>query len=138
MAGTDNDFIEGDNMFATHVYFNGKCREAIKLYVKAFKATIKTIIQEPDQGEDALVIHAEICIHNQILMLNDFGNNNGFSKSGGYQLCVSFENEDDLKDAYSVMKDGSITIDAMQATDYSTCVVRFIDRFDVRWGLWCN
>lgn len=91
-----------------------------------------------EEDLDALVIHAEICIHNQILMLNDFGNNNGFSKSGGYQLCVSFENEDDLQDAYSVMKNGSITIDAMQATDYSTCVVRFIDKFDVRWGLWCN
>lgn len=123
-------------MFATHLYFNGQCREAIELYVKAFNATIKTIM--PNPGQEELVIHAEILIHNQLLMLNDFGDNDGYSKSGGYQLTVSFNNEVDLKKAYSVMKDGSTTISPMQATDYSACVVRFIDKFDVRWGLWVN
>jgi PhnB protein len=119
-------------MLATHVYFNGQCKEAIELYVKAFNATIKMFIPNPEQ--DGLVIHAEILIHNQLLMLNDFGENDGFSKSGGYQLVVSFDNEDDLKDAYSVMKDGSTTISPMRATDYSACLVRFVDKFDVRWA----
>lgn len=121
-------------MLATHIYFNGQCKEAIELYVKAFNATIKTIMQK--SGQEELVIHAEIYIHNQLLMLNDFGDNDGYSKSGGYQLAVSFDNEDDLKKAYSVLKDGSTTISPMQATDYSTCVVRFIDKFDVRWAFW--
>ena len=121
-------------MLATHLYFNGQCKEAIALYVRAFNGTIKTIIQNPEN--DDLVIHAEILIHNQLIMLNDFGDNDGFSKSGGYQLAVSFDNECDLKDAYSILKDGSTTISPMQATDYSVCIVRFIDKFDVRWGFW--
>lgn len=50
--------------------------------MKAFNATINTIIQEPDQGKETLVIHAEICIHNQRLMLIDFGGNDGFSQVG--------------------------------------------------------
>ncbi len=123
-------------MLATHLYFNGQCREAIELYVKAFNATIKTIMTNP--GQEELVIHAEILIHNQLLMLNDFGDKDGYSKSGGYQLAVSFDSEDDLKNAYSVMKDGSTTISPMQAADYSPCVVRFVDKFDVRWGFWAN
>ena len=123
-------------MLVTHVYFNGQCKEAIKLYVKAFNANINTIIQKPDQGD--LVMHAEILIHNQLIMLNDFGDNDGFSTSGGYQLSVSFRTEEELKYAYSVLKDGSTTISPMKTTDYSVCVVRFIDKFDVRWAFWVS
>lgn len=121
-------------MLVTHVYLNGQCKEAIDLYVNAFKGTINTIIEGSSIEQENLIIHSEISIHNQRLMLNDFGDNDGFSKSGGYQLCVNFDNENDLKDVYSVMKDGSITISPMQETDYSVCVVRFVDKFDVRWA----
>jgi PhnB protein len=121
-------------MLVTHLYFNGQCKEAIEVYVKAFNGAIKTIMQNPEQ--DDRIIHAEMLIHGQMLMLNDFGDNDGFSKSGGYQLTVSFDNEDDLKNAYSILEEGSTTILPMQATEYSVCVIRFIDRFDIRWAFW--
>lgn len=123
-----------EKMLVTHIYFNGQCKEAIEFYVKAFNATIKSIIQNPEQCN--LVIHAEILIHDQLLMLNDFGDNDGYSKSGGYQLAVSFKNEDDLKNTYSILKEGSTTISPLSSTDYSVCVVRFVDKFDVRWAFW--
>lgn len=119
-------------MLVTHVYLNGKCKEAIEMYVKAFDATIDTIIEEPNKGDNAIVIHAEICIHGQQLMLND----NESLDSGGYQLSVKFQNEEDLNKAYDIIKEESITIAPMQATDYSTCVVRFVDKFKVRWAFW--
>ncbi len=121
-------------MLTTHIYFNGQCNEAIQLYIKALNATVHNIIKSPEQNN--LVIHAEIFIHNQLLMLNDFGDNDGFSQSGGYQLSLRFENESELIKAYSVLKAESTTISPMQATDYSPCVVRFIDKYDVRWGFW--
>ncbi len=121
-------------MLVTQIHFNGQCKEAIDIYVKAFNATIKTIIQNPENAD--LVIHAEILIHNQLLMLNDFGDNEGFSKSGGYHLSVRFDSEEELKKAYSVLKDGSTTITPMRATEYSKCVIRFVDKFDVSWGFW--
>ena len=121
-------------MLATHIYYNGTCMEAIDLYVKAFHASIKTLIQDP--GRDNFVVHAELLIHNQVLIMNDFGDNDGPSKSGGYQLSVNFDTEDALKKAYQVMEGGSIVVSPMRATVYSPCVVRFIDRFDVRWGFW--
>lgn len=119
-------------MLTTHIYFNGQCKEAIELYKKAFNAEVKTIILNPEK--DDIVIHAEIFIDNQLLYLNDFGNSDGYSISGGYQLCVNFKNKNDLMEAYSIIQNGSIIISPMQATDYSICVVRFIDRFDVRWA----
>jgi PhnB protein len=121
-------------MLVTHIYFDGQCKEAIDLYIRAFGGSIETIIPKSDQ--DDLIVHAEILIHNQLLMLNDFGNNAGFAKSGGYQLCVKFDTVDDLNKAYSILEEGSTVISAMQETDYSVCVIRFIDKFDVRWGFW--
>jgi len=117
-----------------HIFtFNGNCKEAIKLYKTALNATVKTITEDSNHQN---VIHAEIFIHDQLLMLNDFGKNDGRSISGGYQLSVQFDNETDLKKAYSAMQDNSISINPLQTTDYSSCVVRFIDKFDVRWGFW--
>ncbi|MGL6197432.1 MAG: VOC family protein [Lachnospiraceae bacterium] len=81
-------------MLSTHIYFNGKCKEAIEMYKDALGATVITLIEDSNSH---LVVHAEITIHNELLMLNDFGNNDGISKSGGYQLSVRFENEKDLK-----------------------------------------
>ena len=120
-------------MLITHIYLNGHCREAIQLYQKAFGATVQTIIEYPDSKQ---IIHAEIEIHNTLLMLNDTGGDLDFSRSGGYQLSVQFDREDDLLAAYSVLKEEANILFPMQATDYSICVVRFIDRFDVRWAFW--
>lgn len=117
----------------THIYFNGQCKQAIELYKSVFNATVKDLIEDSNQ---LLVVHAEIMIHNELLMLNDFGNNDGISKSGGYQLSVQFDNEEALKKAYATIQNGSITIEPMQSTEYSPCIVRFIDMFDVRWGFW--
>jgi PhnB protein len=121
-------------MLAAHIFFNGNCKDAIELYVKAFNATITTIMANP-QNEN-LVIHSELLIHNQLLILNDFGDNDGVSRSGGYQLAVRFEREEELKRAYSILEHESTTISPMQKTDYSDCVVRFIDKFGTRWAFW--
>ena len=121
-------------MLVTHIYLNGQCKKAIELYKNAFNATIQTLIESPENEE--LVMHAEILIHNQLLMLNDFGNNDGFSISGGYQLCVKFDSEEELMKSYSILVDGSKIITPLQATDFSACMVRFIDKYDVRWGFW--
>ena len=103
-------------MLVTHIYFNGNCKEAINVYKTALNATVKTMIEDSKKQN---VIHAEIFIHDQLLMLNDFGNDDGILMSGGYQLSVQFDNETDLKKAYSVMKNNSVTINPIQATDYS-------------------
>lgn len=120
-------------MLATHIYFNGQCKQAIELYQQAFNATVETLIEDEN---NARVIHAELIIHDQVLILNDFGNNDGVSISGGYQLCVQFDDEAALVKAYDILKNGSTTIEPLQAADYSSCIVRFIDQFGTRWAFW--
>ncbi|TLG72506.1 VOC family protein [Culicoidibacter larvae] len=120
-------------MLVTHIYFNGQCKEAIELYKQALNASVETLIEDP---EHSLVIHAEMLIDNKPLIVNDFGNDDGYSKSGGYQLCVQFDDEAALLRAYEIMQNGSTTIESLQPTDYSPCTVRFIDMFDVRWAFW--
>lgn len=121
-------------MFCTHIYFNGNCREAIELYKKAFDAEVLTIIPNSINGRENEVIHAEIEIHNQKLMMNDFGANEGNTKANGYQLVVQFESVAQLEESYNVLSENSITLSPKQPTDYSPCVVRFIDKFGIRWG----
>ena len=119
-------------MLVPHVHLKGKSREAIKLYVKAFGATVAMLLPAP--GQEDLISHAEIVIHGQRLMINDFGGFEGGAKSDGYQLVVIFDDEECLKAAYSALEEGSTTVYPMGTTDYSACVVRFVDRFGVRWA----
>jgi PhnB protein len=120
-------------MLTTHIYLDGRCREAIQLYEKAFGAHVDKIIEDP---EDGTIVHAEIRIHRQPLMLNDTGSILDPSPAGGYQLSVQFDSQDELMKAYSLLKNDARIIFPLQATDYSDCVVRLIDQFSVRWALW--
>lgn len=121
-------------MLTTLICLNGSCREAIEFYKKALNATVKMII--PNKENNALIDHSEIFIHDCLLMLNDFGGSDDSLKSNGYLLSLKFENEKELKQAYTIMGDNSTTISPMQAKDYTDCEVVFIDKFDVRWGFW--
>ena len=121
-------------MLTTLICLKGKCREAIEFYKKALNATVKLNI--PNKDNDKLIDHSEILIHDCLLMLNDFGGSDGTLKSNGYLLSLKFENEEELKKAYSSMKENSTTISPMQAKEYTACEVVFIDKFDVRWGFW--
>jgi len=121
-------------MFCTHIFFNGNCMGAIHLYEQAFHSEVLTLMMNPESGKENQVIHAEINIHGQKLMLNDFGNQQGITKPDGYQLVVQFDDVDGLESAYRVLEEGAVILSAKQATDYSPCVVQFIDRFGTRWA----
>lgn len=121
-------------MLSTLICLNGKCREAIRFYETALNAVVKTVI--PNKKYALLVDHSEIFIHDCLLMLNDFGGSDGLLKSNGYLLSLRFDSEQELKNAYSVMKEKSTTISAMKPQDYTACEVVFVDKFDVRWGFW--
>ena len=124
-------------MLITHIYLNGHCSMAIDLYADAFGGEVISVIKNPNPEVD-LVIHAEMNIFGNKLMLNDHGDGDGHSTSGGYQLCVYFETKDELMEVYSKFDEGSSIIMSPKPTDYSECVVRFIDKFDVHWAFVVN
>lgn len=121
-------------MFCTHIYFNGNCREAIDLYAKALDADLLTVMAYPEQGKENFVVHAEMEIDGQKLVMNDFGDDEGMTTPGGYQLVMQFHDAGKLKQAFEILsKEGEI-LSPLQSADYSPCVVRFADRFGTRWA----
>jgi PhnB protein len=79
------------------------------------------------------VLHAEIYIHGQRVMLNDVPGEI-ILKRGTQELVAIFDDTEELKKSYEIMKEGSKILSPMQAIDYSPCVVEFWDRFGVLWG----
>ncbi len=66
-------------------------------------------------------------------MLNDRFGNTRNSVDSAIQIVMIFNNTDELKKSYSIIQEGSTTIDDMCETFYSPCVVVFVDKFGVQW-----
>ena len=115
-------------MLVPHLYFNGKCEEAIAQYVRAFGAEVKQVITYPEEEHKKGIMHSEILIHGQMVMMND----NDF---GPPDLIVIYKNREELMHSYEIMKEGGQVTAPMMETDYSPCVVGLRDRFGVKWGL---
>jgi PhnB protein len=123
-------------MIVPHLYLNGRCEEAIGLYVKAFEAKINVIIRFPEPEKQKAVMHSEIIIHGQRVILNDDDIEKGdYTRRGYAQLVVIFENEEALRKSYETLKEGSYTISPLQSSIYALCEVEFWDKFGVFWGL---
>ena len=121
-------------MLVPHLYLNGRCEEAISMYMAAFNAEVKVLIRHPQEGPEKEILHAEIYIHGQRIMLNDITGNNEYTERGTIQLIVIYDNEEELKNSYKIMEEGSHIVSPMQATKYSPCVIEFCDKFGVHWG----
>jgi PhnB protein len=117
-----------------HLHLNGSCREALAFYEKTFSTKTDSIQYVSDTEPEKGVVHAEIHIHGQRVMLNDRGGNKDFLTESAMQMVVIFDSVKELKDTYQLMNEGSVTIDPMQETFYSPCVVGFLDKFGIRWS----
>lgn len=125
--------------------FCGRCEEAIILYQKAFNARVGCLLRYSDADardwnrelnlEQAnYIYHAELFIGNQRIMMCD-NMDVDLSNSTSLSLTMTFDTSDEVKEAYDILKDGSITIYPLHSTTYSSCEVVFIDKFGFRWGL---
>lgn len=121
-------------MLIPHLHLNGRCREALTLYEKAFLTKTDSIQYISDTEPEKGIVHAEIHIHGQRVMLNDRGGNKDFLTESAMQMVVIFDNVKELQDTYQLMSKDSVTIDLVQETFYSPCVVGFLDKFGVRWS----
>jgi PhnB protein len=121
-------------MFIPHLHFCGECYQAMEMYVRAFDATINEIIfldkDKPEKG----ILHAEMLIHGQKVMLNDNRSDNCFVDYPFVQLVVTFKNEVELKYAFDILKDERKIVCPMKATDFTACTVGFWDKYGIRWG----
>ena len=111
-------------MLVPHLYFNGRCEEAIAQYVKAFGAKVSEVIPYPEEENKRGVIHSEIFIHGQRGMMND-------EAIGHPDMIVIYDTKEELMHSYEILKEGGRVTAPMLETDYSPCVVGLRDRFGI-------
>lgn len=125
--------------------FAGNCEEAIQLYQKAFQATIGCMLRYSDAKKEDwdrelspeqkdYIYHAELLIGKQRIMMSD-NIDIDFTTSLSLSLTVTFDTKEEVQMVYEVLKEGSTTIYPMRSSTYSSCIVVFIDKFGIRWGL---
>lgn len=121
-------------MLIPHLHFNGGCYKAMEAYIKAFDATIKDVIFIDKENPEKGVLHAEMSIHGQRVMLNDNRSDDCSIDFPYVQLVITFKNEAELKSAYEILKDDQKIVSPMKATEFTSCTVGFWDKFGIRWG----
>lgn len=131
--------------FTPTLNFGGTCREAIRMYERAFNGEITCLITYREADDPAYmpllneeqkdyIYHAEIAIDGQRIIMSDHVDIE-FQVCYSNFLTVMCDTKEEVQRAYAIMKEGSKTIYEMEATPYSSCRVVFVDRFGIRWGI---
>lgn len=124
-------------------HFNGKRKEAIELYKKAFGAKVNCLLfykeakvedyDKPLTDEQKnFVYHSEIIIGKQRIMMAD-SIDMPFKTSTSLFLTLTMDTKEEVMKAYNVLKDGSTIIYPPHSTTYSSCTVNLIDKYGFRW-----
>ena len=125
--------------------FGGNCREAIKMYEKAFNGKIVCLITYRDANDPAYmpllseeqkdyIYHAELIFDNHRIIMSDHVDLE-FSTCYSNFLTIMYDTKEEVQKAYEILKEGSTTIYKLEATPYSSCRVVFVDKFGIRWGI---
>ncbi len=115
------------------VYVKGS-GEAVELYLKAFNATLGFNVKSSDDT----FYHAELDICGNILAIAETNDDMDKIITGNtMQFCFHYGegNEDMVKQAYEVLKEGSEILFPLGPCDFSPLFTDFIDKFGVRWCL---
>jgi len=125
--------------------FGGQCREAIHLYEKAFGGKSACLITYREANDPAYmpllredqkdyIYHSELILGEQKIIMSDHVDIE-FSVCYSNFLTIMYDTKEEVQRVYEIMKEGSTTIYKMEATQYSSCRVVFVDRFGIRWGI---
>ena len=113
------------------VYVKGSA-EAVKLYQKAFDATLDTFGAE--ENADAYM-HAELDVYGQIIAVSEARRR----KAGdNMQFCLQFDldEKDKILKAYEVLKQGAKKALPPDSCEWSPCVAGVVDKFGVNWCIY--
>lgn len=107
---------------------------AVELYLKAFNGTLGFNVK----GDEDTYYHAEIDICGNILAIAESNEDMDKRISGNtMQFCFHYGegNEDKVRQAYDVLKEGSEILFPLGPCDFSPLCTDFIDKYGVRWCL---
>ena len=108
--------------------------EAVELYLKAFNATLGFNVKNADNT----FYHSELDICGHTLSVAEANDGMNERITGNImQFCLHYGegNEDMVKQAYEILKEGSEILVPLGPCDYSPLCADLIDKFGVRWCL---
>ena len=130
-------------VFVPTLNFNGKCREAMEMYQKAFSGRITGLLTYGEVNDPAYAItdeqkdwiyHGELTLGAQRIIMSDHVDMQ-FDVCYTCFLTVMMETKEQVAAAWEVMKEGCTVIYPLEATFYSSARAAFVDRFGIRWGI---
>ncbi|MGF7056825.1 VOC family protein [Brassicibacter mesophilus] len=125
-------------------HFRGNCKDAIELYKEVFNIDILCMFKNKDANPidyvsdnkySGRVYHAEVMLGNTRLIMSDISEENEHIPGNSLSLVVTFDTANEVKKAYSLLKNDAIILAPMQSTTYSSCFISLIDKFGMRWEL---
>jgi PhnB protein len=123
-----NQIKDGHAFVITTLFFNGRTREAIDLYKKAFNADVEQLVPyKPDRKKEG-VEHAELFIQ---------GHRFWFSDDGGAQppgMVAVFDSLEECNKAWDSLKEGAKILLNPTPSPWSSCEAIMVDRFGITWG----
>lgn len=110
------------------VYVKGSV-EAVKLYQRAFNAEILCLYPDENGG----YMHSELNAYGQILAVSEL--KESLVVGNTMQFCFHFGEggEEQVKQAYEVLKEGATDCSPIGPCDYSPCQFTLVDKFGVYW-----
>ena len=127
-----------------YLIFNGNCMEAIKLYEKAFntkanyclyKDTPPSEDYQVQPGTEELIMHGIIPIGNESIYLCDTTPDRPSAFGSGSFACIELNNADEVKSAFSVLKEDGKVFCECQETFWNKCYAELEDKFGLKWTI---
>ena len=126
-----------------YINFAGNCREAVNYYAKAFRTqpvqmqTFGEMPADPNRPMPPeaknLIMHSELRVAGSSLMFSDTFPGMPLSVGNNISLTVVSTDEDEIRNAFSALKDGGhVTMD-LQETFWTKLYGMVTDRFGVPW-----
>ena len=117
-------------MFTIALNFAGNAEAALYFYANVFGYDV----QDTDvaKGDNGLVIHAELSICGNRLMLSDAEEETRFA---GFTLAIVLSDVDEIKRIFTALSDGAKIIMPLAQADFSECYGVLKDKFGVTWQI---
>ena len=133
------------NIVTPNLQFSGNCKNAIKLYERAFNTKVDFILHYSDakkedfnielnENEKNYVYHAEMKIGNQRIMFSDVMTFK-IIQGNSIFLTITFETKEEVENAFNILKENGEILIPLRKTTYSSNVGTLIDKYGIRWGL---
>jgi PhnB protein len=114
-------------LYISTLFFNGRCKEAIEQYKKAFGAEVVLSVPFPEGNKKKGIEHSELFIRGHKLWFSDEG-------AQGQGQVIVFDTLGELMKAWDIMKGEAEILLAPQETRWSVCEAILKDKFGFTWG----